>query len=126
MSDASTINCPKCAASMVHIQIDDVTIDHCTRCAGFWLDALELDRLRAAGAARSIVKLQPASAQPGPRKPMQCPRDNARLIDMALIDQPHIRYEACNTCGGMFLDGAELPDALRFTLAERLRALLGR
>ena len=39
------MKCPKCGHDMREEQLDEVTIDRCTFCEGFYFDAGELDRV---------------------------------------------------------------------------------
>jgi hypothetical protein len=46
-----------------------------------------------------------------------------RMVDPA---QPHVWYEACKVCNGVFLDAGEFRDLRELTLLDRLRALFPR
>ena len=46
------------------------------------------------------------------------------MIQMTVHRQPHIRYEGCTVCHGVFFDAGEFSDMKRFTLAERLAAIV--
>ncbi len=115
------IACPKCDVPMRHVHAGDVTIDQCPRCGGFWLDALELDRLVSAGSAAGLDTLKPGAAKAPSAKPLVCPRDKGRLISMNALNQPQVAYESCKVCGGMFLDAGELADVASLSVVERLR-----
>lgn len=39
--------CPACAATMHLDHVEGIAIDHCPSCLGLWLDAGEVERLRA-------------------------------------------------------------------------------
>lgn len=45
----SPMVCPACGGLMDLDKVDGVEMDHCTSCLGVWLDAGELDRLKARG-----------------------------------------------------------------------------
>lgn len=107
---------------MTRIAVRDIEIDRCPRCGGLWLDALELDKLRAdKDAARRADRASPGTA-PGQkaRVPGLCPRDRSPLIAMADREQPHVHFESCTVCGGVFLEAGELRDLSELTILERL------
>jgi uncharacterized protein len=123
---AGAIGCPKCGARMSTADAGGVVIDRCPTCGGIWFDALELDKVLASGAAKSVAKeADPLPAAKGAKGPLQCPRDKGRLIRMAALGQPHVHYESCAVCGGAFLDAGELRDLSQVTLLERLRRVFG-
>lgn len=114
------IDCPKCRAPMKHIRIGEVLVDRCYACAGLWLDALEKEKLlgdrKAAAAADQPGGALHITSGGG----FKCPRDHSTLIEMRDIQQPHVRFESCTVCGGVFLDAGELKDLSERTLRERL------
>lgn len=118
------ISCPKCDQPMRHVHAEDVTVDQCPRCGGFWLDALELESVVTARAAGKLDTLRPASAnRTASAKTLLCPRDKSHLITMNALNQPQVRYESCKICGGMFLDAGELADLGQLSVVERLRKM---
>ena len=131
---------------MRSICFGDTTIDRCEACAGLWLDALEKNKLLSGksnikyadialpGSAQSAEPPTPSSDSgldtltepPAPAKrtePLTCPRDRSKMIQMVDHHQPHVHYESCTICGGVFLDSGELRDLSQRTFGERLRAL---
>lgn len=127
------LSCPRDALPMDHLQIGTVGIDRCRACGGVWLDAIELQKLRAfvelGGSMGGDLKKQIQKADPGygasnrvtgRRKGMRCPRDGGLLETVSDPQQPHVQYEVCRGCGGMFLDAGELRDLTEFTLSEKL------
>lgn len=107
----------------------DVSFQRCTGCAGLWLETAAMERLMDDRQAAKI-------ADPGDTKlgewtaeiegALTCPNDGGRLIRMVNHRQPHVHYESCKVCGGVFLDAGELRDLASFTLLDRLRMLLRR
>jgi hypothetical protein len=111
---------------MEPLKIGDITIDRCESCGGIWLDAGELDRLLAVKDAPQKVDtgraFSSSQAQAAIRK---CPRDGTLLTSLAHHQQKHVTIDRCSSCMGIFLDAGELKDLSEFTLAERMRTLLG-
>ena len=42
---ASPFNCPRCDGTLIEHTFENVQIDRCNKCSGFWLDSLELELL---------------------------------------------------------------------------------
>ena len=125
--------CPKDGVVMERFDADGIAVDRCPECGGIWLDLGELRALldRPPEAAPLITlldrperRVQKRSTR-NPREEWLCPRDGARLVSMRDPRQPHIEYEVCTVCGGVFFDAGELADLSRYTLLERLRSIVG-
>lgn len=129
---SALIECPKCHIRMERLDTAGVEVDRCLRCGGIWLDQGELDTLLRARnvVAGAIARLDAGPAMPGAGTRHQvgqvdCPRDRVRMTTVRDRRQPHIAFEACGRCGGVFMDRGELTDLSEFTLRERLAVLLG-
>lgn len=130
---SATIACPKCHVTMARVDARGVEVDRCHKCGGVWLDQGELDALmKSKGGLRQVIAGLDSgpSAEPTAKRHVlgqcQCPRDSSRLITMVDLKQPHIAYEACTVCGGVFMDCGELKDLSELTLRERLAGIFGR
>jgi len=110
---------------MESVTYADIEADRCTKCGGLWFDALEAEKLRATPGSEVIDEGPPAGAAPvKDESPLLCPVCQARMIQMTVRRQPHIRFESCTICSGWFLDAGEFKDMKEFTVAEWLRSLL--
>jgi uncharacterized protein len=122
------IECPKCHALMKRLRAGEVDIDRCQSCQGVWLDALEKEKLlrrpKDARAADAGAATPRRKQEPRGGAVMTCPRDHSRMIRMVDNDQPHIGYEACTICGGMFFDAGELKDLSEVTIGEWVRSVV--
>jgi len=125
--EGGIIACPKCAAPMERVEAAGVTIDRCRGCGGLWLDVLEKERLlkSKAGVAQADTGDPGVGSKLDEQTELYCPRDRSAMIHMVDPGQPHVGYESCTVCGGVFLDAGELHDLADFTLIERLRSMLG-
>jgi uncharacterized protein len=125
--ESELINCPKCSTQMEQVTFGGMTVDRCTSCKGIWFDAREHERMKEAPGSESI-DLGPAGAGAGTTTSgkVQCPVCKTRMILMTDHQQPHIKYESCTVCYGVFFDAGEFRDYKEVTLAESLRQLLGR
>lgn len=121
------VECPKCASRMARYTHGGISVDRCPTCAGLWLDALELERLLDAPAEASEFDRDSSARQhrADTRQSISCPRDKSPMVAMSDVRQPHVSYEKCTVCGGVFLDAGELRDLAEFTLVERIRSMLG-
>ena len=54
---------------------------------------------------------------------INCPRDGVLLTRMVDLKQPHLWYEACPHCYGVFFDAGEFKDYSQKTLVESVRDL---
>lgn len=102
-------------------------VDRCPRCAGLWLDANELEHVLARPSEVTTLDLgvHAGLEHLDSVRRIDCPRDKSHLVQMSDPKQPHVNFEQCSVCGGVFLDAGELRDLADFTLVERLRSMLG-
>lgn len=84
---------------MYATRIGAVDVDFCSRCQGLWLDAGELPAL-VPGAGGRLAAAAATHATPYP-----CPRCGAALAERTAGD---VTVDACEGCGGVFLDDGEL------------------
>lgn len=117
------MNCPKCKAAMNPVKFQEFEVDRCTRCGGLWFDMLEaedISRLKGSESvdtATSIKKGGPLLDN------MACPSCKSAMTLMTVANQPHIHYEACGRCYGIYLDAGEFRDYKEKTFAEFFRRL---
>ena len=118
------MNCPKCKSPMEQVEFGGVEVDRCTGCQGLWFDAFEDRDLRRKPGSE---KLDTGSAKVGEKRDVQgkinCPRDGASMIRMVDRDQPHVWYESCSVCYGVFLDAGEFRDLKQRSIGDLFRRL---
>jgi Zn-finger nucleic acid-binding protein len=120
------MNCPKCSSAMAPIRHGEVEIDRCTSCQGLWFDAFEHEELKELRGAEQIDAVVPtATAVAAPPREVECPRCSVAMIHMVVAGQPHIAYESCGVCHGVYFDAGEFRDFREETLGERLRHYFG-
>lgn len=127
------MQCPKCNAVMHVIQYQGISVDRCSRCKGIWFDMLEHEHLKAIEGSESIDigKAPAAKGRPGAkvkddRIPIDCPVCKMPLLRMVDREQPHIWYEACATCYGVFFDAGEFRDYKERTVLDFFRDLFAK
>ncbi|MAY74781.1 MAG: hypothetical protein CMJ31_08745 [Phycisphaerae bacterium] len=129
LEDPTTLKCPRDGEDMRRFNVGGIKIDRCVVCAGIWVDLGELDDLLSlkGEAKKRLDELDHGAGAPfddTDRGERRCPRDTALLTPVHDPKQPHIEYDRCTHCGGVFFDSGELADLSRFTLEERLRWLM--
>ncbi len=127
--EAQTLNCPKCSAVMEKVSFGGTTVDRCVSCKGIWFDAREQEHLKDAAGSEALDVGGPASA-PAPAPPpggkVLCPVCRTPMIRMTDHQQPHLKYESCTVCYGVFFDAGEFRDYKELTLAESVKRLFPR
>jgi len=105
------LQCPKCDAPMSRVTFNQIEIDRCEGCQGLWFDMLELDKLKDANGAEVLDIGDPAvGSELNKKDTIDCPVCHTRMIRMVDANQPHIWYEQCASCHGVFLDAGEFSD----------------
>ena len=119
------MDCPKCSAPTEAVSFHGVDARRCTHCKGIWFDARKHERL--AGLTRS-ERIDIGSSKLGQEYDkidrIRCPVCESPMIRMVDAEQPHIHYESCAICGGVFFDAGEFTDYKRLTLMDYLKDLL--
>jgi Zn-finger nucleic acid-binding protein len=119
--------CPKCGAMMKQVVFEGLEIDRCTNCAGIWFDWNENIRLRD---MRNSEQIDTGRAEVGkmlnPIAEVDCPLGHGRMIPMVDQEQPHIWYECCPVCYGIFLDAGEFRDYKTVTIVDVVRGWLAK
>ena len=118
------MNCPNCDSQLKPLVHAGVEIDRCPGCGGLWFDAFEHEELRELSGSERI-DYSPKTTVAADSGSGLCPRDQQRLFSMVVAGQPHIAYESCGFCHGVFFDAGEFKDFREETFGERLRATFG-
>jgi Zn-finger nucleic acid-binding protein len=109
---------------MEPVEFEGIEVDRCTLCKGLWFDLLEHERLRELPGSEVIDCGDPdVGALFNRDDRISCPRCSGSMIRMVDSLQPHIWYESCGVCHGVFLDAGEFTDYKHHTPADLLRAL---
>ena len=118
------MQCPKCQSSFEQVTTPAGVVDRCTGCRGLWFDMLEHEDLKAISGSEVI---DTGSAEQGRRndakRRIRCPVCDQPMISMVVAAQPHIHYEACTVCYGVYFDAGEFTDFRDETFAESFRSV---
>jgi uncharacterized protein len=115
------MKCPKCSSAMEKVIYEGIEVDRCTNCQGIWFDFQEQKQLKDKQGADSIDIGEATHDKPVSK--MYCPRDGLLLTQMVDVRQPHIWYEACPHCYGVFFDAGEFRDYSHKTVIESVKDL---
>jgi Zn-finger nucleic acid-binding protein len=122
MSDE--VKCPKCKnATMAKVLFQGVEVDRCPKCSGIWFDLLEQEDLRKKKGSESVdVGARKAKLTSQGQK-LDCPKCHTRMSPTHDARQPHIVFEKCSACYGVFFDAGEFADLKKTTFKEFLKDL---
>ena len=118
------MNCPKCSAAMEKVQYESIEVDRCTDCKGIWFDMLEQEHLKAIEGSEEIDIGDPeVGKQTNIVDQITCPVCKSRMIRMVDGRQPHIWFESCTVCYGVFFDAGEFRDYKQESILDFFRDL---
>lgn len=116
------MKCPKCEAEMEKVTYNSVEVDRCTSCGGLWFDRLEHEDLKEAEGSEAIDTGNPETGMKyNEMENVDCPVCHSPLIPMVDSKQPHIWYEKCSVCGGVFFDAGEFKDYKEETFSDHFK-----
>jgi len=125
--EAFAMDCPKCGHAMEQVSFQGIEVDRCTTCKGLWFDLLEHERLSHIPGAEALDVGDPETgALFNETDRIRCPRCGAGMIRMVDVHQPHIWYESCSGCFGVFFDAGEFKDFKQHSLGDLVRRLRAR
>ncbi len=105
------MNCPKCNSKMEKVEYNAIEVDRCTNCKGIWFDMLEAEQLKEMRGSEKIDIGDPEIGEKYNKiDKVNCPKCNTLMAKMVDNNQPHIWYESCDICYGMFFDAGEFSD----------------
>ena len=118
------MDCPKCMSSMEIVKFSDVEVDRCTNCKGIWFDMLEHEQLKELKGSEIIDSGKPeVGKQYNELEDIDCPKCHTPMIRMVDLKQPHIWYEGCTVCYGVFFDAGEFRDYKEETFLDSIKAI---
>ena len=126
--ESQSLQCPKCTSPMEKVAYAGVEVDRCVKCKGLWFDAREQERLKDVKGSEQIDNGPPRTGGAPPSSPakVMCPVCATPLIRMVDHQQPHVHFESCTVCYGVFFDAGEFRDYKEQTLGESIGRLFGR
>jgi uncharacterized protein len=118
-----SVSCPKCRVEMGRVTFQEIDVDRCPQCHGIWFDLMEHEELKKLPGAETVdTGAKSATVSPEPRD-LNCPRCKTQMLVTRDPQQPHLVFEKCAVCYGVFFDAGEFTDFKNVTLVEYLRGL---
>lgn len=116
--------CPKCRGDMEKVVFEHVEVDRCNKCEGIWFDMLEHEELKNLKGSEAIDSGDPEKGKKFNAVDLiDCPKCNSRMIRMVDSKQPHIWYESCGVCHGLFFDAGEFTDFKDYSFLDILKKM---
>ena len=113
------LTCPNDNTNLTPISVEDVPVDQCPTCGGFWLQGGELEQLGAHhGAHLEPITVGAVSVVDSVRK---CPQDSSALRQHEFAEHSGITIDQCATCQGIWLDKGELASILNYLDKDRTK-----
>ena len=121
------MNCPKCHSDMEKVTFASIEVDRCVKCGGIWFDMREQVHLKAAKDSEQVDTGDPQQAEGlNEMGAVVCPVCETQMVRMVDADQPHIWYESCPVCHGVFFDAGEFTDYKQETLGDFFKDLFSK
>lgn len=121
------MNCPKCQQPMETVTFAAIDVERCSSCRGLWFGLLEHEHLKAVEGAESIDIGDAATGKQFDKiDKIDCPECHTPMIRMVDREQPHIHYESCKVCYGVFFDAGEFRDYKEKTVVDFFRDLFAK
>ena len=118
------MNCPKCQASFEDVEYAGIHVKRCSDCRGLFFTLLDHEHLKSIEGSESIdIGDAQVGKQMRSMHAIDCPECSSRMIPMVDRQQPHIWYEACTSCYGVFFDAGEFTDYKEITVLDFFRDL---
>lgn len=112
---------------MEKVRFRDIEVDRCTQCRGLWFDMLEHEELKGIAGSEDI---DIGDLETGRRfnkiEKINCPVCTSQMIRMVDKDQPHIWFESCSECYGIFFDAGEFRDYKEKSIMDFFRDLFAK
>jgi len=116
---------------MIVLELNQIEVDHCTRCGGVWLDAEEMDLLLDGSAGRAEIREKLLTAEPDHgEKHARCPICLHKM-EKGRVRRPGVEksvvIDRCGRGHGTWLDGGELQaivELSQFPEAHRIHEFL--
>ena len=121
------MKCPKCGDDFEVVKYAGIKVDRCVGCRGIWFDMLEHEHLKIIKGSESIdIGDAAVGRKYNEMNRVDCPVCHTRMIPMVDREQPHIWYEACTVCYGVFFDAGEFSDYKEKTVLDFFRDLFSK
>jgi len=109
------------------VEFGTIEVDRCTNCKGIWFDMLEAEHLKELKRSETIdTGDSKVGKEYNKIDRIDCPKCAAPMIRMVDAGQPHIWYEGCTICYGLFFDAGEFTDYKEENLMDFIADMLSK
>jgi Zn-finger nucleic acid-binding protein len=106
------LTCPNDGTALTAIRVEDVPVDQCPVCGGYWLQRGELEMIGEQHHAHlKPIMVGDIGVVNSQRK---CPQDSNPLREHEFVEHTGIKIDQCPSCQGIWLDKAELAAILNY------------
>ncbi|AKU91955.1 zf-TFIIB domain-containing protein [Vulgatibacter incomptus] len=121
------MDCPRCTDEMNLLEGEDISLQRCAECSGIFIDPGDLNRLLLRNGLLVLDRM-------GGRANIEeiavaCPECSVDLTVIEGNDKSGLRYETCESCGGIWLDLPEADaddlDSIEAAIVEHFREFKG-
>jgi len=108
------MNCPVCKEPLVVLELEQIEVDYCTRCAGIWLDAGELELLLETDEERSRLINLFKEAETAKEKSYDCPICGKHMKKSEIGEKGKVVVDKCKKNHGIWFDKGEIQKVVEF------------
>lgn len=121
------MQCPKCDGKLSTVMFGGIYIERCVSCRGLWFDMLEHEHMAAIEGSEAIdIGTDELGRRFREVDDIECPHCSCPMLKMVDARQPHIWYEGCPSCYGVFFDAGEFRDYKEKTIVDFFRDLFNK
>ena len=104
--------CPVCRKVMIVVEQDKIELDHCTKCAGVWFDAgeleLMLERMGRDSRALTLAQIADWPDAKTAEKKRRCPVCGKKMKKRKIGREAEVLIDVCPRGDGLWFDGGEV------------------
>lgn len=122
------MECPRCNVEMETLEGEDISLQRCAECSGVFIDPGDLNRILLRNGLQVLERLGGKANLE--EMAVSCPECSG--VDLTVVegnDKLGLRYETCESCGGIWLDLDVEPDAdlesIESAIVEHFRQFRG-
>jgi uncharacterized protein len=106
------LTCPNDGTALKPIRIEEIPVDQCPVCGGYWLQRGELELLGEQH-HKHLDSITVGNVGVG-NSQRKCPQDDTLLREHEFVEHTGIKIDQCPTCQGIWLDKAQLGSILGY------------
>jgi Zn-finger nucleic acid-binding protein len=106
------MNCPVCDSPLIILELNNVEIDHCTKCQGIWLDGGELEILLEDSSHKNELLASFEVDNKNAEKKLKCPICRKKMDKVLCGKEENILIDRCRLHHGLWFDKGELEKLL--------------